>query len=133
MAAEPFSVLLVDDHQDTRAMLALLLDEWGYRATIVSTATEGLKHLLDRSFDIIILDNWLPDLDGIELCRQIREFNRLTPVIFFSAAAMGSEDRAALAAGANAYLYKGSGLGLLREAMAEELRKVNSQHRNQPQ
>ena len=133
MAAEPFSVLLVDDHQDTRDMLELLLDEWGYRATIVSTATEGLKHLLDRSFDIIILDNWLPDLDGIELCRQIREFNRLTPIIFFSAAAMGSEDRAAMSAGANAYIYKGSGLGLLREAMAEELRKVNSQHRNQPQ
>lgn len=114
-------------------MLELLLDEWGYRATLVSTATEGLKHLLDRSFDIIILDNWLPDLDGIELCRQIREFNRLTPIIFFSAAAMGSEDRAALAAGANAYVYKGRGLGNLREAMAEELRKSNTQHRNQPQ
>ncbi len=133
MAAEPFSVLLVDDHQDTRDMLELLLDEWGYRATIVSTATEGLKHLLDRSFDIIILDNWLPDLDGIELCRQIREFNRLTPIIFFSAAAMGSEDRAALAAGANAYVYKGSGLGVLREAMAGELKKSNTQHRDQPQ
>jgi DNA-binding response OmpR family regulator len=122
MAAEPFSVLLVDDHQDTRDMLELLLDEWGYRATIVSTATEGLKHLLARSFDIIILDNWLPDLDGIELCRQIREFNSKTPIIFFSAAEMGSEDRAALAAGANAYVYKGSGLGVLREAMAEELK-----------
>ncbi|HJQ71601.1 MAG TPA: response regulator [Blastocatellia bacterium] len=133
MASEPFSVLLVDDHQDTRAMLELLLDEWGYRATIVSTATEGLKHLLDRSFDIIVLDNWLPDLDGIELCRQIREFNRATPIVFFSAAAMGSEDRAALAAGANAYVYKGTGLGNLREAMAGELRKSNSQHRKHPQ
>jgi CheY-like chemotaxis protein len=122
MAAEPFSVLLVDDHKDTRDMLELLLDEWGYRATIVSTATEGLKHLLDHSFDIIILDNWLPDLDGIELCRQIRDFNSKTPIIFFSAAAMGSEDRAALAAGANAYIYKGSGLGMLREAMAGELK-----------
>jgi CheY-like chemotaxis protein len=122
MAAEPFSVLLVDDHKDTRDMLELLLDEWGYRATIVSTATEGLKHLLDHSFDIIILDNWLPDLDGIELCRQIRDFNSKTPIIFFSAAAMGSEDRAALAAGANAYIYKGGGLGMLREAMAGGLK-----------
>lgn len=122
MAAEPFSVLLVDDHKDTRDMLELLLDEWGYRATIVSTATEGLKHLLDHSFDIIILDNWLPDLDGVELCRQIRDFNSKTPIIFFSAAAMGSEDRAALAAGANAYIYKGDGLGMLREAMAGELK-----------
>ena len=108
-------------------MLELLFEEWGYSATLVPTATEGLKHLLSRSFDIIVLDNWLPDLDGVELCRQIREFNRATPVIFFSAATMGSEDRAALASGANAYVYKGSGPGGLREAMAVELKKANPQ------
>ncbi|HKG23564.1 MAG TPA: response regulator, partial [Blastocatellia bacterium] len=68
--------------------------------------------------------NWLPDLDGIELCHQIREFDRQTPIIFFSAATMGSEDRAALQAGANAYIYKGMALGNLREAMARELRKA---------
>lgn len=130
MVAELLSVLLVDDHQDTRDMLELLFEEWGYSATLVSTATEGLKYLLARSFDIIVLDNWLPDLDGVELCRQIREFNRHTPIIFFSAAAMGSEDRAALAAGANAYIYKGSGLGGLREAMAVELKRANPRLRD---
>ena len=130
MVAEGLSVLLVDDHQDTRDMLELLFEEWGYSATLVSTATEGLKHLLARNFDIIILDNWLPDLDGVELCRQIREFNRSTPIIFYSAAMMGSEDRAALAAGANAYIYKGNGLAGLREAMADELKKANPRPRN---
>jgi CheY-like chemotaxis protein len=123
MAAQPPSVLLVEDHEDTRKMLELLFDEWGYRATMVPTATEGLRALLEFHFDIIVLDNWLPDLDGIELCRQIREFNRKTPIVFYSAAAMGSEDREALASGANAFIYKGSGLGSLREAMAEELKK----------
>jgi CheY-like chemotaxis protein len=127
MVAKVLSVLLVDDNKDTRDMLALLFEEWGYSATLTSTAIEGLKQLLARSFDIIILDNWLPDLDGVELCRQIREFNRHTPIIFFSAATMGSEDRAALAAGANAYLYKGDGLGSLREAMTVELKKANPQ------
>ena len=111
-------------------MLELLFEEWGYSATLVSTATEGLKHLLARNFDIIILDNWLPDLDGVELCRQIREFNRSTPIIFYSAAMMGSEDRAALAAGAIAYIYKGNGLAGLREAMADELKKANPRPRN---
>ena len=130
MVAKVLSVLLVDDNKDTRDMLELLFEEWGYSATLVSTATEGLKHLLARSFDIIILDNWLPDLDGVELCRQIREFNRSTPIIFFSAATMGSEDRAAMAAGANAYLYKGSGLGGLREAMAVEIKKANPRPRD---
>ena len=123
MAAQPPSVLLVEDHEDTRKMLELLFDEWGYRATMVSTATEGLRALLEFHFDIIVLDNWLPDLDGIELCRQIREFDRKTPIVFYSAAAMGSEDREALASGANAFIYKGSGLGPLRETMAVELKK----------
>ena len=126
MLAEPPSVLLVEDHEDTRKMLEYLLEEWGYRATMVGTATEGLRQLLQHKFDIIILDNWLPDLDGIELCRQIRAMNFKTPIIFYSAAAMGSEDREAIASGANAYIHKGSGPGFLREAMAAELNKNNN-------
>jgi CheY-like chemotaxis protein len=124
MAAEPPSVLLVEDDPDVRNMLDLLFGEWGYRATMAKTATEGLKRLLESRFDMIVLDNWLPDLEGIELCRMIRGRDRRTPVIFYSAAGMGSEDRAALAAGANAYVLKGTGLGPLRETMAEELKKA---------
>jgi DNA-binding response OmpR family regulator len=124
MAARSLSVLLVEDDLDTREMLDLLMKEWGYQLNVSTTATDGLKQLLQKKFDIIVLDNWLPDLDGIELCRQIRGFDRQTPIIFFSAATMGSEDRAALQAGANAYIYKGMSLGNLREAMAQELRKA---------
>src|ERR1044072_4141389 len=71
MASSPPTLLLVEDHEDTRKMLELLFEEWGYRATMVGTATEGLRHLLANHFDLIILDNWLPDLDGIELCSAI--------------------------------------------------------------
>jgi DNA-binding response OmpR family regulator len=115
------SLLLVEDDEDTCKMLALLFEEWGYRATIVNTATEGLRLIFERRFEIIILDNWLPDLDGIELCRQIRAVYRKTPIIFYSAATMGSEDREALSCGANAYIYKGTGIGLLRQAIVEQL------------
>jgi DNA-binding response OmpR family regulator len=124
MATRLLSVLLVEDDPDTREMLDLLMKEWGYQFSIATTATDGLKQSLQNRFDVIVLDNWLPDLDGIELCRQIREFDRQTPIIFFSAATMGSEDRAAIQAGANAYIYKGMPLGNLREAMARELKKA---------
>ncbi len=127
MSAEPPSVLLVEDNQDTRKMLEHLFEEWGYRATMAGTAIEGLKRVFERRFDIIILDDWLPDLDGIELCRQMREVDDQTPIIFFSAAGMGSEDSRAFAAGANAYIHKGTGLGLLREAMTKVLSKNNRQ------
>lgn len=120
------SVLLVEDNEDTRKMLELLFEEWGYRATLVGTATEGLKQLLEHRFDLIILDNWLPDLEGIELCRQIRAADRQTPIVFYSSAGMGSEDRAALSVGANAFIAKSSGLAVFREAMAEALRKAGN-------
>ena len=125
MSSEPLSVLLVEDDEHTRSLLELLFGEWGYRATLAATATEGLRHLLERRFDIIVLDNWLPDLEGIELCRQIREFDRKTPIVFYSAATMGSENVRAFAAGANAYISKGIGLGSLREAMDQEIKKAD--------
>src|ERR1041385_2615192 len=63
MGTESPSVLLIEDHEDTRKMLALLFDEWGYQATLAPTATEGLKHLLEQRYDLLILANWLPALD----------------------------------------------------------------------
>jgi DNA-binding response OmpR family regulator len=125
MEMESPTVLLIEDHEDTRKMLGLLFDEWGYQATIAPTATEGLKHLLKQRFDLIILDNWLPDLDGVELCRQIRTTDRQTPIIFYSAAGMGSEDREAMDCGANAFVSKGGRLGQLREEMTMQLKKAN--------
>ena len=127
MATKPLSVLLVEAHEDTRKMLEPLLEEWGYRVTMCATATEGLRYLLEREFDVIVLDDWLPDLDGVELCRQIRETDHQTPIIFFSTASMGSEDSRALAVGATAYIYKSSGPGSLREAMEKEFGENNRQ------
>src|SRR5436853_7844205 len=121
MVTESPTVLLIEDHEDTRKMLALLFDEWGYQATLAPTATEGLKHLLERRFDLIILDNWLPDLDGVELCRQVRTVDRHAPIIFYSAAGMGSEDGEAMDCGANAFVSKNGSLGGLREVVAEQL------------
>ena len=121
MADETPSVLLVEDQQHLRDMLAILFEEWGYEATMAGTATEGLRQALERRFDIMILDNWLPDLEGLDLCKQIREFDRHTPIIFYSASAMGNEDTTSLQAGANVFVLKSQGLAPLREAMAQQL------------
>jgi CheY-like chemotaxis protein len=129
MVTESPSVLLIEDDKETRTMLETLFGEWGYRPTLAPTATAGLKYLLDAHFDLIILDNWLPDLDGIEVCRQVRAFDRNTPIIFYSAAVMGSEDRQAMDSGASAFVPKGSNLFRLREAMATELQKANGKGR----
>ena len=125
MADETPSVLLVEDQQHLRDMLAILFEEWGYQATMVGTATEGLRQALERRFDMIILDNWLPDLEGLDLCKQIREFDQRTPIIFYSASAMGNEDMTSIQAGANVFVLKRDGLAPLREAMAQQLASVH--------
>lgn len=130
MSTERPRVLLVDDEKDVRDMLAALFERWEYQFTMMTTATEGLRTLMERKFDIVVLDNWLPDLEGIELCRQIREFDKRTPIIFFSGSDMGGEERLAIEAGANAYLLKGEGLGNLRETMAQQLARAN--HKRNP-
>jgi len=55
---------------------------------------------------LILLDNRLPDGTGVELCRRIREFDLVTPIIFISASAFLTDRVAGLGAGANAYLAK---------------------------
>jgi DNA-binding response OmpR family regulator len=57
-------------------------------------------------FDLYILDNWLPDNSGVELCRAIREFDAHTPILFYSAAAYAKDIQEGLRAGAQAYLVK---------------------------
>src|SRR5262249_5781742 len=66
----------------------------------------GLRLARRGYFDLYILDNWLPDGSGIGLCRNIREFDPHTPILFYSAAAYEYDIQEALRSGAQAYLVK---------------------------
>jgi DNA-binding response OmpR family regulator len=61
---------------------------------------------MEQKFDAYLLDNWLPEVAGPELCRQLREFDPNTPVIFYSAAAYITDKQNALEAGAQSYVVK---------------------------
>src|SRR5215475_6607723 len=99
-------ILFVEDEGDLHELVALTLT--GYSVIYAHDFNEGLRQARQRYFDLYILDNWLPDGNGVELCRQIREFDPHTPVLFLSAAAFESDVREALAAGAQIYLTKPS-------------------------
>jgi DNA-binding response OmpR family regulator len=97
-------ILLVEDEEDERELAALTLAE--YTLICARDFHEGLRLAQQRYFDLYILDNWLPDLSGVELCRIIRKFDPHTPVLFYSACAYPRDLQAALRAGAQAYLVK---------------------------
>ena len=99
-------VLCVDDDEDSREMLGTLLDLVQIEATGVGTAAQALSLIQAERFDLYLLDAWLPDLDGFELCRRMRDFDPHTPILFFSGAAYEADKRRGIDAGANAYLIK---------------------------
>jgi len=72
----------------------------------------------NERFDLFLLDNWMPELSGVELSRTLRDFNQTTPILFYSAAAYKADIQEAPDSGANGYLTKPSGVSELTQEIA---------------
>lgn len=107
-------VLCVDDDADSREMLINLLKVALIEDKAVGTAAHALSSIQTERFDLYLLDAWLPEIDGFELCRRIRDFDEDTPILFFSGAAYEADKKRGIEAGANAYVIKPDISGLVR-------------------
>jgi two-component system, OmpR family, alkaline phosphatase synthesis response regulator PhoP len=99
-------ILCIEDDQDTCEMLTFALQPSGYEVVSAPTGEEGLSKVLAESFDAVLMDTNLPDISGIELCKQIRESDIPIPIIFYSGEARPDIIEEAIKAGAQAYLTK---------------------------
>lgn len=99
-------VLCVEDDPDTREMLGMLFRSLEITAQLVSTAEECLSVSRRERFDLYLLDAWLPDGDGVELCRSLRNLNPDGCLVFYSGAAFETDRQRALEAGADDYIVK---------------------------
>jgi len=99
-------VLCVEDDLDTQEMLRILLGERGYGFEVAGTSADALRLIREKEIALVLLDNMLPDGNGVELCRQVREFDKHLPIIFVSGSAHEDERQEALGSGANAFLTK---------------------------
>ena len=84
--------LLVEDHPDTCELVSFILRD--YDVTTVRTKAEAVNMAKSGGFDLFLLDYYLPDGTGEELCKQIRGFDSRTPILFVTASATFSETRA---------------------------------------
>ena len=117
-------ILCVEDNRDSREMIATLLrgSNPAYQVKAVETAAEALSLASRDKFDIFILDIWLPGMDGVELCRRLREQGVTSPIIFFSAMGVQAKDQDyVLAAGADAFLVKSIDLDRLTDTVEKLL------------
>ena len=111
-------VLFVDDHEDTRALVAPMLD-----ACEVKTASnygDGLRLAAGEKFNLILLDYYLPDGNGLDLCSQIRAFDITTPILIVTAT-HSIEHKTAIKTGAQGVLKKDHLAYLLPAAIARAL------------
>jgi two-component system KDP operon response regulator KdpE len=123
-------VLVVDDERAIRKYLHAALNAQGYTVYEASDGKETLKSVVADRPDLIILDLGLPDLDGVEVTRQLREWTHI-PIIILSVREQEGDKIAALDAGADDYLTKPFSTGELMARMRVALRR-SMQTANEP-
>lgn len=99
-------ILCVEDDKDTRDLMDVMLGTYGYEAVSAASMSDALESARSGGLALCILDHWLTESNGIELCKQIRAFDSITPIMFYSGAAYLTDIQNGLAAGAQAYLVK---------------------------
>ncbi|MDQ3811563.1 MAG: response regulator transcription factor [Chloroflexota bacterium] len=117
-------MLVVDDEPQIRRALRLVLRANGYQVAEVAGGEAALDALVGEPFDLMILDLALPDLDGVEVCRRVREWSRL-PVIVLSAHGDEEMKVRALDHGADDYVTKPFSAPELLARMRSALRRAS--------
>ena len=97
-------MLCVEDDRDTCEVLSFVMTDYEFIA--VHSVDEAEKMIAEKSFDLFVLDNWLPDGSGVELCERIRASGSKAPIVFTSAIGQRKDIQLAMDAGADRYLVK---------------------------
>ena len=116
-------VLVVDDENSIRRYLRAALSAQGFTVYEAASGEEAVNAVLNNRPDIIILDLGLPDFDGIEVTRRLREWSQ-TPIIILSVREAENDKIAALDAGADDYLTKPFSTGELMARMRVAMRRL---------
>jgi len=116
-------VVLIEDEPQIRRFLRATLTGQGYRLFEAPTGADGLVEVGSRQPDVVIIDLGLPDMDGIEVIRRVREWTAV-PIIVLSARGQERDKVAALDAGADDYVSKPFGAGELLARIRVALRHV---------
>ena len=111
-------ILYVEDHSDAAEMLRVELTASGdYDVTLAGSGEDALELLQDKTFDLYIVDFFLPGISGAELCRQIRELHPTAPIIACSGSRSDLIRKDALGEGATEFVGKPFDLETILDAV----------------
>ena len=118
-------ILIVEDELQLARLMELELDHEGYAVKVSHNGREALGLLQEEEFDLVLLDIMLPELDGVEVCRRLREFSDI-PVIMVTARDAVPEKVEALDTGADDYITKPFAIEELLARIRALLRRKNN-------
>jgi two-component system, OmpR family, KDP operon response regulator KdpE len=119
----PTHILVVDDEEQIRRALTSILKSRGYVLDLATTGQEALLHAIDDPPDLVVLDLALPDMSGIEVCRELRTW-MTAPVLILSVRSNEADKIQALDEGADDYLTKPFSAGELLARIRALLRRA---------
>ncbi len=122
------AVVLIEDEPQIRRFLRATLTSQGYRLFEATTGADGIVEVGSRLPDVIVVDLGLPDMDGLEVIRRLREWTAV-PIIVLSARGQEHDKVAALDAGADDYVSKPFGAGELMARIRVALRHTTGSAR----
>jgi two-component system response regulator MprA len=120
-------ILVVDDDRALRDALRRALSLGGYEIVLAETGQHGLTQIAATAPDAVVLDVGLPDLDGLEVCRRLRQSGNRVPVLMLTARDAVSDRIDGLDAGADDYLVKPFDVGELKARLRALLRRAGGE------
>jgi CheY-like chemotaxis protein len=121
----PLRVLVVEDNQVNQLLVTTILAKAGMRAEVAGNGVEAVQAVHQRNFDVILMDMQMPEMDGLEATRRIRQLGalgRAVPIIAMTANAMQEDRRRCLEAGMNDFVAKPIDSGELLRKIAAHCR-----------
>lgn len=119
-------ILVVEDNSVSRDLAMHMLRQMGHEVSMAGNGREAVERQAEKPFDLIVMDVWMPEMDGLEACRKIREgevgTGRRTPIIALTAHAIRGDRDACLASGMDEYLTK----PIRRQILVEAIQRVTS-------
>jgi CheY-like chemotaxis protein len=121
----PLRILLAEDNQVNQKLALRILEQMGYRADVASNGIEAVESIERQTYDVVLMDVQMPEMDGLDATRNIRKLPKVTQphIIAMTANAMEGDKEMCIAAGMNDYVSKPIRVNELVEALMKAERK----------
>jgi DNA-binding response OmpR family regulator len=126
-------ILVVEDDQDINKLIAMNLKDMNHDVDTCDNGRRGFSMAREGRYDLMILDLMLPEMDGLEICRDLRSANVLTPILMLTARDSEADRVVGLEMGADDYLTKPFSVRELQARVKAILRRMDMLNKPEPQ